>query len=480
MRFLNPQAAYHEMTYDDVFLVPQYSDINSRMEVDLTPSNNLGTNIPLVIANMNAVAGKRMAETVTRRGGLVILPQDMNWDRVQKTVQYIKGCHPVYESPIILSQDETIQTALNLIGKRAHGAVIVTDKEYRPVGIFTEKEARNHDRYTSLKRVMRTDVITEATSASAQDVFKTLDKNRIPLVPMVYPDGTLAGVMTKKGSVRSTIYKPAQNTEGHLLTATAVGINKKLEAVVGFMLTIGVDIIALDTAHGHQKRMVDAIRTVRKLIGPNRPLVAGNVVTGEATRDFIEAGANIVKVGVGPGAMCTTRMMTGTGRPQFSAVLECSRVARELGGSVWADGGARHPRDVAIALAAGASHVMVGSWFAGTHESVGDLMYDEQGRAYKENFGMASRRAVVDRNDAAALFEQAKREYFEEGISTSRMYLKAGAESAEDIIDSIMSGVRSACTYAGARSLGEFYDKSVVGIQTTAGYNEGKPVAQSW
>lgn len=480
MKFLNPQANQFEMTYNDVFLVPQYSDITSRTQVDITPSGNLGTAIPVVIANMNAVAGKRMAETVARRGGLVVLPQDMNWDRVQKTVQYIKNCHPLYETPVVLNEDETIQTALNLIGKRSHGAVIVIDKEYRPVGIFTEKEGRNQDRYTSLKRVMRTDLITCTSSMSPQDMFMMLDKNRISLLPIVYPDGTLAGVMTKKGAVRSTIYRPAQNQDGHLLTAAAVGINKKLEAVVGFLLTIGVDVIVLDTAHGHQKRMLDAIRVVRKLIGPDRPLVAGNVVTGEATKDFIEAGASIVKVGVGPGAMCTTRMATGTGRPQFSAVLECSRVARELGGAVWADGGVKHPRDVAIALAAGASHVMVGSWFAGTHESVGDLLYDEQGRAYKENYGMASRRAVVNRNDAAAIFEQAQREYFEEGISTSRMYLKRGAESAEDILDSITAGVRSACTYAGARSLEEFYDKAVVGIQTAAGYNEGKPVAESW
>ncbi len=480
MRFLNPQSNPLEMTYNDVFLLPQYSDITSRMQVDITPGGNLGTTTPIVIANMNAVAGKRMAETIARRGGLVILPQDMNWDRVQKTVQYIKSCHPLYETPVVLSEEETIQTALNLIGKRSHGAVIVIDKEFRPVGIFTEKEARNQDRHTSLKRVMRTDLITVASSASAQDMFLILDKNRVSLLPVVYPDGTLAGVMTKKGAVRSTIYRPAQNTDGHLLTAAAVGINKKLEAVVGFLMTIGVDIIVLDTAHGHQQRMLDAIRTVRKLIGPDRPLVAGNVVTGEATKDFIEAGASIVKVGVGPGAMCTTRMATGAGRPQFSAVLECSRVAREMGGSVWADGGVKHPRDVAIALAAGASHAMVGSWFAGTHESVGDLLYDEQGRAYKENFGMASKRAVIDRNDAAAIFEQAKREYFEEGVSTSRMYLKKGSESAEDIVDSIAAGVRSACTYAGARNLEEFYDKAVIGIQTAAGYTEGKPVSESW
>lgn len=479
MRFLHPENERQELTYEDVFLMPQYSNIKSRMGVDITPRTNLGT-IPLVVANMNAVAGRRMAETVARRGGIVVLPQDMNWEGVARNVGYVKQCHPIYETAVVLNEDETVQEALNLISKRPHNAVIVVNREQKLVGIFTEKEAQYHDLHTTLKQVMRTDIITIPSSASPQEAFMILEKNRISLAPVIYPDNTLAGVMTKKGAVRSTLYKPAQNNEGHLLTAVAVGINKKLEETLGFLLTIGVDIFVLDTAHGHQERMLEAIKTARQIIGPNKPLVAGNVVTPEATRDFIEAGASIVKVGVGPGAMCTTRMMTGVGRPQFSAVHQCSLMARELGGSIWADGGVRHPRDVALALAAGASHVMIGSWLAGTYESVGDMQHDEHGRAYKENFGMASSRAVIDRNNAAALFEQAQKKYFEEGISTSRMYLKKGEESAEDIIDKIAAGVRSSCTYAGANSLEEFYQKALVGVQTQAGYNEGKPLRESW
>lgn len=479
MRFLYPENERQELTYEDVFLMPQYSELLSRMGVDMTPCNKLGT-IPLVVSNMNAVAGRRMAETMTRRGGIVVFPQDMNWERVERSVRYVKQCHPVYETAVVLNEDDVVQNGLNLINKRAHSAVIVVNKEQKPVGIFTEKEARYQDRYTTLKRVMRQDLITVPSSATPQEVYTLLDRNRIPLAPVVYPDGTLAGVMTKKGAVRSTIYKPAQNAQGELLTATAVGINRKLEETIGFLLTIGVDIIVLDTAHGHQKRMLDAIRMARGLMGPTRPLVAGNAVTPEATRDFFQAGASIVKVGVGPGAMCTTRMMTGVGRPQFSAVLQCSRVARELGGSIWADGGVRHPRDVALALAAGASHAMFGSWWAGTYESVGDIQYDEQNRMYKENFGMASRRAVIDRTNAAEVFEQARKKYFEEGISSSRMYLKKGEESTEDIIDKITAGVRSACAYAGASSLEEFHSKALVGVQTQAGYNEGKALKESW
>ena len=209
-------------------------------------------------------------------------------------------------------------------------------------------------------------------------------------------------------------------------------------------------------------------------------IVGGNVVTAEGCRDLIAAGADILKVGVGPGAMCITRMQTGVGRPQFSAVLECSVAARELGKSVWADGGVRHPRDVALALAAGAGSVMIGSWFAGTHESTGDQLADHQGRPYKESFGMASARAVRQRTREQSAFERARAALFEEGISSSRMYLDPRRPGVEDLIDWITSGVRSSCTYAGARSLAEFAERAVVGVQSGSGFEEGRPLDQSW
>jgi IMP dehydrogenase len=226
--------------------------------------------------------------------------------------------------------------------------------------------------------------------------------------------------------------------------------------------------------------MLDAIRRVKALDLPV-PLCAGNVVSAGGVRDLVGAGADIVKVGVGPGAMCTTRMMTGVGRPQFSAVVECAAEARRLGRHVWADGGVRHPRDVALALAAGASNVMVGSWFAGTHESPGDLHTDADGRPYKESFGMASARAVVNRagSDDAPI-EAARRALFEEGISTGRMYLDRQHPGVEDLIDVVTAGVRSACTYAGARTLEDLHERAVVGMQTASGYAEGRPLHQGW
>jgi IMP dehydrogenase len=178
--------------------------------------------------------------------------------------------------------------------------------------------------------------------------------------------------------------------------------------------------------------------------------------------------------------MCTTRMMTGVGRPQFSAVLECSDEARRLGRHVWADGGVRYPRDVALALAAGASNVMFGSWLAGTYESAADTLRDTEGRLYKESFGMASNRAVRNRTSKDTAFERARKELFEEGISTSRMYLDHDRPGVEDIVDQIVAGVRSACTYAGAASITELRERAVVGIQSAAGYDEGQPQGTNW
>jgi IMP dehydrogenase len=289
----------------------------------------------------------------------------------------------------------------------------------------------------------------------------------------------LVGVVTRKGALRSTVYTPAVNPEGQLLTAAAVGINGDVAGKVGALLSAGVDVLVVDTAHGHQEKAVEAVRAVRSVAG-SVPVVAGNVVTAEGTRDLIEAGADVVKVGVGPGAMCTTRMMTGVGRPQFSAVEECAAAARALGRHVWADGGVRHPRDVALALAAGAANVMVGSWFAGTYESAGDLNEDGNGRQYKESFGMASARAVRARTSSQSNFDRARAGLFEEGISSSRMYLDPARPGVEDLIDQIVAGVRSSCTYAGARSVEELHERAVLGVQSSAGYEEGRPLPTNW
>ena len=276
-----------------------------------------------------------------------------------------------------------------------------------------------------------------------------------------------------------TLYSPAVDGSNKLRIAAAVGINGDVAAKAASLIKSGADVLVVDTAHGHQKKMIEALHAIRSL-GVAIPIVAGNVVTADGTRDLIKAGATIVKVGVGPGAMCTTRMQTGVGRPQFSAVLECASEAKKHGAHVWADGGVRHPRDVALALAAGASQVMIGSWFAGTYESPGDLQSDVNGKLFKESFGMASARAVAARTTGEDAFDRARKSLFEEGISTSRMYLNPQRPGVEDLLDEIIAGLRSSCTYAGARTLEEFADRAVIGIQSSAGYAEGRPLHSSW
>jgi IMP dehydrogenase len=309
--------------------------------------------------------------------------------------------------------------------------------------------------------------------------FDALDAARAPLAVAVDADGVLAGVLTPTGALRATLYGPAVDERGGLRLAAAVGVNGDVAAKAAGLLAAGVDCLVVDTAHGDQARMFEALAAVRSL-DPRVPVVAGNVVSADGTRALIEAGADIVKVGVGPGAMCTTRMMTGVGRPQFSAVLECAEAAHRLGRHVWADGGVRHPRDVALALAAGASAVMIGSWFAGTHESPGDLLHDADGRAFKVSFGMASARAVASRTATESAFDRARKGLYEEGISSSRMYLDPVRPGVEDLIDQICSGLRSACTYAGAASLAELHERAVVGVQSAAGFHEGRPLDTSW
>ncbi|WP_461007209.1 GuaB1 family IMP dehydrogenase-related protein [Streptomyces capparidis] len=478
MRFLNETFPSYDLTYDDVFMVPSRSNVGSRLEVDLATPDGTGTTIPIVVANMTAVAGRRMAETVARRGGLAVIPQDIPLDVVTEVIGWVKRRHLVHDTAITLGPSATVAEALSLLHKRAHGAVVVVDGR-RPVGVVTEHDLVGVDRFTQLAQVMSRELLLLDAEVDPRDAFNRMDEANRKLAPAVDDEGNLVGILTRKGALRATLYTPATDTHGRLRVAAAVGINGDVAGKAKALLDAGVDTLVVDTAHGHQERMIEVLRAVRAL-DPRVPVVAGNVVSAQGVRDLVEAGADIVKVGVGPGAMCTTRMMTGVGRPQFSAVLECAAEARRLGRHVWADGGVRHPRDVAMALAAGASNVMIGSWFAGTYESPGDLQQDAGGRMYKESFGMASARAVRNRTSEESAYDRARKSLFEEGISTSRMFLDPARPGVEDLIDSVVAGLRSSCTYAGAASLEEFHDRAVVGVQSAAGYAEGKPLHASW
>ncbi|QLL05155.1 GuaB1 family IMP dehydrogenase-related protein [Mycobacterium vicinigordonae] len=478
MRFLDGHRPAFDLTYNDVFIVPNRSEVASRFDVDLSTVDGSGTTIPVVVANMTAVAGRRMAETVARRGGIVILPQDLPIPAVQQMVQFVKSRNLVLDTPVTLAPDDSVSDAMALIHKRAHGIAVVVF-EGRPIGVVREESCVGVDRFARVRDVAATDFVTAPVGTKPRKIYDLLEHSPIDVAVVTADDGALAGVLTRTGAIRTGIYSPAVDEAGRLRIGAAVGINGDAASKAQALAEAGIDVLVVDTAHGHQVKTLEAIKAIAALdLGV--PLVAGNVVSAQGTRDLIEAGADIVKVGVGPGAMCTTRMMTGVGRPQFSAVVECAFAARQLGGHVWADGGIRHPRDVALALAAGASNVMIGSWFAGTYESPGDLMHDRDDQPYKESYGMASKRAVVARTGADSPFDRARKALFEEGISTSRMGLDPDRGGVEDLIDHITSGVRSTCTYVGAANLEELHERAVVGIQSAAGFAEGHPLPTGW
>ena len=459
-------------------MVPSSSEIASRMDVDLSTHDGTGTTIPIVVANMTAISGRRMAATIARRGGMAVIPQDIPIEVVSDVIKWVKSRHTFFDTPVTLSPTETVADAVDLINKRAHGALIVVE-DGKPVGIITEADCERVDRFTQLQLIMSKDLVTVPDSIEPREAFEFLNTQRRKLAPVVDKTGKLVGILTRTAALRATLYQPALDANKNLRIACAVGVNGDVAAKAKALIAAGADVLVVDTAHGHQIKMIEALKLIRAL-KPNIPIVAGNVVTTEGTKALIEAGADIVKVGVGPGAMCTTRMQTGVGRPQFSAVLECAAEAKKHGKHVWADGGVRHPRDVALALAAGASQVMIGSWFAGTFESPSDLNKDATGRLYKESFGMASARAVAARTSNDGAFDRARKALFEEGISSSRMYIDPARPGVEDLLDEIIAGVRSSFTYAGATSISDFADRAVIGIQSASGYAEGRPLHTSW
>jgi IMP dehydrogenase len=476
MRFLHPEYDEQlELACDDVFLVPGLYEGGSRLDVDLTPTDFRGGSHPIVSANMNAVTGKRLAETMARFGGLGVLPQDMDLATVERIVKHIKGADPRYDTPLHVSPRATLRDVEGILRKRAHGMVVVVDDQHHPIGVVAPADLRDRDQYTPVARLMSPRAISIPVGTSYRDAFLLMEEHRVKAVPVLTKDGRLMGIITRDDAVRLDVLRPSLDPDGRLMVAAAVGISADAGETAARLVELGVAAIVLDTAHGHQRRMLESIGEVRKALGRRVPIVAGNVCTAEGTRALIEAGADVIKVNVGPGAMCTTRMQTGVGRPTFSAARVCAAEARRLGKHIWADGGVREPRDVALYLAAGATRVMVGTAFSGTYESPGDLRRDEEGKLYKENYGMASARAVMDRTADLDAFERAKKGFFREGISTSRIYLREGRESAGDILLDMISGLQSALTYVGATSLEELHTRAVVGVQTASGYGEGTP-----
>lgn len=479
MRFFREPPA-HDLTYSDVFLMPQHSAVGSRLAVDLSADDPTGLRIPIVAANMTSVTGPRLAVALARRGGLAVLPQDGSPQQLDTDIRAVKSASTMLDPLVIVGRRASIAAARALVADVPGALLTIVDADGVPERSIPAAALRHALPDSIVGDLVSTGVpsIDDDDVTEPRAAFDLIDAAGVEAVAVRH-HGRIIGSLSARSAVRATLYPPALDAHGRLRVAAAVGVTGDAAARAAALVEAGVDVIVIDTAHGHQDQAVAAVRSVaaRKL---GVPIVAGNVVTAEGVRDLVGAGAHVLKVGVGPGAMCTTRMMTAVGRPQFSAVLDTAAAARELGAHVWADGGVRYPRDVALALAAGATAVMVGSWFAGTLEAPGEIEVDEHGRWFKSSWGMASTKAVEQRFHRLDAFERARKRLFAEGISSSRIYLDPERPSLDDLLDMITSGLRSSMTYAGASSLPEFHDRAVVGTQSAAGYDEGKALPVSW
>ncbi|GAA2118599.1 GuaB1 family IMP dehydrogenase-related protein [Kitasatospora saccharophila] len=477
MRFISGENPPYELTFADVFLLPQDYAGGSRQSVDITPTDPLPTTLPLVAADMLAVTGRRTAETLARRGGVAVLSHDLAERDVRECIDSVKAAHPVWQSAPAVCADTRAADVRHLADAHGHGFTVVTDGSAHAVGTVPAgrlRAAQGHERLGDL--AVDTPVLDPGTPL--RDAFAFLTERGAD-VALVHRPGHPGTIATPRGTVRSLVFPPALDDSGRLLTAVAVGMTGDAAGRAERCAAHGADVVVLHTPHAAQAPAREAVARLRERIG-DRVLVAGVAVTGEATEALIGAGADVVKVGLGGGAMCTTRMMTGVGRPQFTAVQECARAARALGRTVWSDGGVRHPRDVVLALAAGASSVMVGSWFARTLESPPPLLRGAAGEPYKESFGIASKKAVADRSARMEPLERELASYFDEGLSTSRLGIDPEQPGLEDVIDRIAAGLRSGCTYTGATSLAELHERAVIGLQSGAGYAEGAALPRGW
>ncbi|MGO1542841.1 MAG: GuaB1 family IMP dehydrogenase-related protein [Gulosibacter sp.] len=473
------QEPQHDLTYSDVFLIPSRSEVGSRLNVDLATNDATGMQLPLVASNMNSVTGPRMASAMARRGGIAVLPQDLSDEQLTDGIRWVKAQHPVWSVPFEFESSATIAEVLQIVPAISGQSIAVREGgEVKLIFEASGLDGLPEDASLGDLGHLSAPMVGAEELADPRSAFDLLEEVPGKLVA-VEDHGQLVGALSQRDALRSTIYRPNIGEDGRLRVAAALGINGDIVGRAEKLRDAGADALVIDTAHGHQESMLRAITKVREA-DLGLPIAAGNVVSGAGTRDLVSAGANIVKVGVGPGAMCTTRMMTAVGRPQFSAVLECAETAQHHGAVVWADGGVRYPRDVALALAAGGTAVMIGSWFAGTCEAPGTVKMDAEGRLYKESFGMASTRAVTDRFGKLDAYERARKMLFAEGISNSTILMDPNLPSVDDLIDIITTGVRSSFTYAGAATLAEFSERAKVGVQSAAGYEEGKPLPVSW
>ena len=459
-------------TFDDVLLVPNKSEVLPRevtLGTNLTKTIKL--NIPIMSAGMDTVTESKMAIAIAREGGIGIIHKNMSIENQALEVDRVKRQeNGVIKDPFYLAPDNTIQDALNLMSRyRISGVPITVDD--RLVGILTNRDIVYETDYSrKIDEVMTKEgLVTAPEGTTLSEAKEILKKHKIEKLPLVDEQGFLKGLITVK-DIEKAIKFPnsAKDSQGRLLCGAAVGVTADMMERVDALVKAAVDVITVDTAHGHSRGVIEAVRKIKAKY-PELQVIAGNVATGEATKDLIEAGADCIKVGIGPGSICTTRVVAGVGVPQLTAVMDCVEAAEPYGVPVIADGGIKYSGDVVKALAAGAKIVMMGSMFAGCEESPGDTeIY--QGRSYKVYRGMGSLGAMAC-GSKDRYFQEGDKKLVPEGVE-GRVPFKG---PVADTIYQILGGLRSGMGYLGSRSLEELYNNATFVIQSAAGIRESHP-----
>lgn len=459
-------------TFDDVLLMPNKSEILPR-EVSLKTklTKTIELSIPLISAGMDTVTESKMAIAMAREGGIGIIHKNMTIEQQASEVDRVKRQeNGVISDPIYLSPEHTLQDAENLMAQyRISGVPITVDGKL--VGILTNRDTTfENDFSKKIKDVMTKDnLVTAPPNTTIEEAKELLRKHKIEKLPLVDEQGYLKGLITIKDIEKTKEYpNAAKDTKGRLRCGAAVGVTANMMERVDALVKVNVDVITLDTAHGHSKGVLDAVKTIKSKY-PELQIIAGNVATAEATEDLIKAGADCVKVGIGPGSICTTRVVAGVGVPQLTAVMDCAEVGRKYGVPVIADGGIKYSGDIVKALAAGAEIAMMGSLLAGCDEAPGEVeIY--QGRSYKVYRGMGS---------LAAMACGSKDRYFQEG---NKKLVPEGVEGriaykgyVTDTIFQLIGGIKSGMGYLGSKDIDTLYETARFVVQTSAGLRESHP-----
>ncbi len=460
------------ITFDDVLLVPQYSEVTPNL-VDLSTNltKKIKLNIPMMSAGMDTVTEHRMAIAMARQGGIGIIHKNMSIEEQAEEVDKVKRSeNGVITDPFYLSPEHTLSDADELMGKfRISGVPIVVDKKL--VGIITNRDLKfETDGNKKIKEAMTSEgLITAKEGVTLEEAKKILAQSRKEKLPIVDDDFNLKGLITIKDIEKQIKYPlSAKDDQGRLLCGAAVGITANVLERVAALVEAKVDVIVIDSAHGHSKNIFETLKLIKSKY-PDLQVIAGNVATGKATKDLIEAGADAVKVGIGPGSICTTRVVAGIGVPQVSAIMDCYEAAKEYGVPIIADGGIKYSGDIVKAIAAGGSVCMMGSMFAGCDEAPGEFEIF-QGRKYKVYRGMGSI-AAMENGSKDRYFQSGARKLVPEGVE-GRVAYKG---SVEDTVFQLMGGLRAGMGYNGAPTIEHLKENGAFIKISSASLKESHP-----